>query len=138
MCQPLAADVMLRDILFHSCQRQRTRRFSHGADIFEQVFHRRANRIAVDGDDIVKILLAEAEGLVTDTFHRHAFGKQPDARQIDRMPGVQRGFQTGGVLCFHRDHFDLRHQLLDQHRYACGKPTAANRDKHAVQVCILL
>ena len=58
MSQTLAADVMLGDILFHPRQRQRAGRLRHRPHIFEQILHRRADSIAIDGDDIVQILLA--------------------------------------------------------------------------------
>jgi hypothetical protein len=54
------------------------------------------------------------------------------------MTGIQRRFQAGRVFRFNRDHFDLRHQLLDQHRHACRQTAAAHRDKHAVEMGILL
>ena len=58
MRQPFAANVVLGDIFFHSRQCQRARGFRHRAHIFEQVFHRRTYGIAIDGDDVVEILLA--------------------------------------------------------------------------------
>jgi hypothetical protein len=87
---------------------------------------------------IVQILLAQTEGFIADAFDRHAFGKQADARQIHRMAGVQRRLQAGRIFRFHRDHFDLRHQLLDQHRHARRQTAAAHRDEYAVDVGILL
>ena len=118
--QTLAADVVLRDVFFHPRQRQRAGRFRHRTHVFEQIFHRRADGIAVHRDDIVEIFPAQAEGFVANALHRHALGKQPDARQVDRMPGIQRRFQAGGVFRFHGNDFNLRHQLFDQHRHACG------------------
>ena len=73
--QALAANVVLGNIFFHSSQCQRTGRFRYRTHILEEIFHRRTDRIAVDGDDVVKILLAQTEGFVANTFYRHAFGK---------------------------------------------------------------
>ena len=58
MRQPFTANVVLSDVFFHPRQRQRAGGFRHCAHIFEQVFHRRTDGIAIDGDDVVKILLA--------------------------------------------------------------------------------
>ena len=118
--QTLAADVVLRDVFFHARQRQRAGGFRHRTHVFEQILHRRADSVAIHRDDIVEIFPAQAEGFVANALHRHALGKQPDARQVDRMPGIQRRFQAGGVFRFHGNDFDLRHQLFDQHRHACG------------------
>ena len=107
--QTLAADVVLRDVFFHARQRQRAGRFRHRPNVFEQIFHRRADRIAVHRDDIVEIFPAQAEGFVANALHRHALGEQPDARQIHRMSGVQRRLQASRVFRFNRNHFDLRH-----------------------------
>ena len=138
MRQPFTANVVLGDVFFHPCQRQRARGFSHRAYIFEQVFHRRTDGIAIDGDDVVKILLAQTEGFIADAFYRDAFSKQPHAGQINGMTRIQRCFQAGGVFRFHGDHFDLRHQLFDQHRYACRQTTAADWHKYAVEMGVLL
>ena len=70
---------MLSDIFFHPRQRQRPGRFCYRTHIFKQVFHRRADGIAIDGNDVVEILLAQTESLIADAFHRHAFGKKPNA-----------------------------------------------------------
>ncbi len=126
------------DVFFHARQRQRAGRFRHRTHVLEQIFHRRADGIAIHRDDIVEIFPAQAEGFVADTLHRHALGKQPDARQIDRMAGIQRRFQAGGVFRFDGNDFDLRHQLFDQHRHACGQAAAAHRHKDAVEMGILL
>ncbi len=80
MRQPLTLNVMLLDILFHARQRQRTRRLRYRAHILKQIFHGCADGIAVDGDDVINILLTESEGFAADTLDRNAFGKQPDAR----------------------------------------------------------
>ncbi len=95
MRQPLAFDPVLLDILFHARQRQRARGLRHSTDIFKQIFHRGTNGIAVDGDDVIDVFLTEPEGFGANPFHRHPFGKQPDARQIDRMTRLQRCFQAG-------------------------------------------
>ncbi len=118
--QTLAANVVLGDVFLHPRQRQRAGGFRHRTHVFEQIFHRRADSVAVDGDDIVEILLAQAERFVANALHRHALGEQPDARQIYRMSRVQRRLQAGRVFRFNRNHFDLRHQLFDQHRHTCG------------------
>ena len=73
--QAFAANIMLSDIFFHSRQCQRAGRFCYRTHVFKQVFHRRADGIAINGDDVVEILLTETESLITDTFNRHAFGK---------------------------------------------------------------
>ena len=138
MSQSLAANIVLGDIFLHPRQRQGAGRLCHRPHIFEQILHRRANSVAVDGDDVVQILLAQTEGFIADAFDRHAFGKQADARQIHRMTGIQRRLQAGRIFRFHRYHFNLRHQLLDQHRHACRQAAAAHRDEHAVDVGILL
>ena len=138
MSQTLAADVMLGDILFHPRQRQRAGGLRYRPHIFEQIFHRRADSIAIDGDDVVQILLAYTERFIADALHRHAFSEQTDARQIHRVTGIQRRFQTRRIFRFDRYHFNLRHQLLDKHRHACRQTAAANRDEYAVNVGILL
>ena len=79
MRQAFAANIMLSDIFFHPRQRQRPGRFSHRAYVFKQVFHRRADGIAIDSNDVVEILLTQTESLIADTFNRYAFGKEPDA-----------------------------------------------------------
>ena len=79
MRQTLAADVVLRDVFLHPRQRQRAGRFRYRTHIFEQIFHCGANGVAVDGDNIVEILLAKTEGFIANAFNRHAFSKQPDA-----------------------------------------------------------
>ena len=118
--QTLATNIVLGDVFFHSRQRQRAGRFRHRTHILEEIFHRRADSVAVDGDDIVEILLAQTERFIANALHRHALGEQPDARQIHRMASVQRLLQAGRVFRFNRNHFDLRHQLFDQHRHTCG------------------
>ena len=138
MSQSLAANIVLGDIFLHPRQRQRAGRLRHRPHIFEQIFHRRANSVAVDSDDVVQILLAQTEGFIADALHRHAFSKQTDARQIHRMAGIQRRFQTRRIFRFHRYHFNLRHQLLDQHRHARRQTAAAHRDEYTVDVGILL
>ncbi|CAB5619288.1 Uncharacterised protein [Escherichia coli] len=138
MRQTLTAYVVLSDVFFHPRQRQRPGRFRYRAHIFKQVFHRRTDRIAIDGNNVVEIFLAQTEGFVTDTFYRHAFSKETHARQIHRMTGIQRRLQAGGVFGFDGNHFDLRHQLFDQHRHARRQTATAHRHKHAVEVCVLL
>ncbi len=138
MRQTFTANVVLGDVFFHARQRQRPGRLRHRTYIFEQVFHRRADSIAIHGDDIVEIFLAQAEGFITDALHRHAFSKETHARQVNRMAGIQRRFQAGRIFGFYRNHFDLRHQLFNQHSYTRRQTTAANRHKHAVKVRILL
>ena len=138
MRQTLAANIMLGDIFFHPRQRQRPGRLRHRAYIFEQVFHCRANSIAIHGNNIVEVFLAQTEGFIANTFHRHAFGKETNTRQIHRMTGIQRRFQTGRIFRFHGNHFDLRHQLFYQHCHARRQTTAANWHKNAVKVSILL
>ncbi len=118
--QTFAANVVLGDVFLHPRQRQRAGRFRHRTYIFEQIFHRRADSVTINRDDIVEILLAQTERFVANALHRHALGEQPDARQIHRMSGVQRRLQAGRVFRFNRNHFDLRHQLFDQHRHTCG------------------
>ena len=54
------------------------------------------------------------------------------------MTGIQRRFQAGRIFRFNGDHFDLRHQLFDEHRHACRQSTAANRHEYAVEMRILL
>ena len=54
------------------------------------------------------------------------------------MTRIQRGFQTGRILGLNRNDFDLRHQLLDQHRHARCQTAAAHRDEYAVNMGILL
>ncbi|GDU93941.1 hypothetical protein ExPUPEC79_02780 [Escherichia coli] len=54
------------------------------------------------------------------------------------MTRIQRRFQAGGVFRFNGDHFDLRHQLFDQHRHTRRQTAAADRHKHAVKMGILL
>ncbi len=119
MRQTFAANVVLGNVLFHPRQRQRTGWFRHRAHILEQIFHCRTDSVAIDSDDVVEILLAQTEGFVADTFHRHAFSKEANTRQIDRLTGIQRRFQAGRVFSFNGNHFDLRHQLFDQHRHTC-------------------
>lgn len=76
------------------------------AHILEQIFHRRADGVAIDGDDVVEIFLARAEGFIPNALHRHALGKQPDARQVYQILH-QRRLQAGEVFRF-SDDFDLR------------------------------
>ncbi len=95
MRKTFALDIVLLDVFLHARQRQRARRFRNGAYILKQVFHGRANRIAVYRDDAIQIFLTQAECLIADTLHRHAFRKQPNARQIYRFTRVQRRFQAG-------------------------------------------
>ena len=54
------------------------------------------------------------------------------------MACVQRRLQASRIFRLHRDHFDLRHQLLDQHRHARCQTAAAHRDEYAVNMGILL
>lgn len=54
------------------------------------------------------------------------------------MAGIQRRFQTCRVFRFYRYHFNLRHQLLDQHRHARRQTATAHRDEYTVDVGILL
>ena len=54
------------------------------------------------------------------------------------MTGIQRRFQTGRVFRLNGNHFDLRHQLFDQHRYARREAATANRHEDAVEMRILL
>ncbi len=54
------------------------------------------------------------------------------------MTGFQRRFQAGGILRFDGNHFDLRHQLFDQYRYARRQAAAANRHKDTIEMRILL
>ncbi len=138
MGQTLAANVVLRDVFLHPRQRQRTGWLCHRAHILEEVLHRRADSVAINGDDVVEIFLADAEGFIPDAFHRHAFGKQPDAREIHRMTGIQRRLQAGRVFRFHGNDFDLRHQLFDQHRDPCRQPAPTDRNKHPIEMGILL
>ncbi len=93
--QPLAANVVLGDVLLHARQGQRAGGFRHRPHIFEQILHGGADRVAVDGNDIVEILPADAEGFVADAFNRHPFGKEPNPGQIHRLSGIQRRFQAG-------------------------------------------
>ncbi|MNP22844.1 hypothetical protein D3C76_1155320 [compost metagenome] len=113
MRQALALDVVLLNVFLQPGQCQRAGGFGNGTHVFKQIFDRRADSVAVDGDHVVQIFPAQAEGFITDALHRHAFGKQSDSRQIYRMPGIQRRAQAGGVFRLHADHFDLRHQLFD-------------------------
>ncbi len=73
--QPFTADIVLGDVLLHARQSQCAGRFCYRPHILEQILHGGADRVAVDGNDIVEILPAEAEGLVADAFNRHPFGK---------------------------------------------------------------
>ena len=54
------------------------------------------------------------------------------------MTRIQRCFQAGGVFRFYGDHFDLWHQLFDQHRNARRQPAAADWHKYAVEMGVLL
>lgn len=54
------------------------------------------------------------------------------------MTRIQRGFQTGRILGLNRNDLNLRHQLFDQHRHARRKTAAADRDKYAIDMGILL
>ena len=119
MRQTFTANIVLGDVFFHPRQRQRPGRLSHRTYILEQVFHCRTNSIAIDSDNIVEIFLAQTEGFIANTFHRYAFGKETHTRQIHRMTGIQRRFQAGRIFRFHGNHFDLRHQLFNQHRNTC-------------------
>lgn len=136
--QTLALNVVLLNVLFQPRQRQRAGRFGNGTHVLEQIFDRCANGVAVHSDYVVQIFTAQAEGFVADTLHRHAFGEQPDARQIHRLAGIQRRAQAGGVFRFDADHFDLRHQLLDQHRHPGGQAAAADRHEDPIQMRVLL
>nr|VUD28002.1 Uncharacterised protein [Salmonella sp. NCTC 7297] len=110
--QAFAANIVLGDIFFHPRQRQRAGRLRHRTHIFKQIFHRRADSVAIHGDNIIKVFLTQPERFVADAFYRHAFSKQPNAREIHWMTDFQRRFQAGGILRFDGNNVDLRHQLV--------------------------
>ncbi|KUQ35123.1 threonine dehydratase [Enterobacter hormaechei subsp. xiangfangensis] len=90
--QTLAADIVLGDVFLHPRQRQRAGGFRHRTYVFEQIFHRRADSVAVDGDDIVEILLAQAERFVANALHRHALGEQREALLAVTIPEEKGSF----------------------------------------------
>ncbi len=83
--------------------------------------HRRTDRIAIDGDDVVEILLAKRKVSSPMRFTATPSANSPSAadQPDDPHPALLSGRRS---LRFYGDHFDLRHQLFDQHRHAAARP----------------
>ncbi len=97
--------------IFSSLPAPARQRVQPPAYIFEQVFHRRTDGIAIDGEMSSRYSWHKRKvsspmrftGRLQQTAPRAA--DQPD----DPHPAC---FQAGGVFRFYGDHFDLRHHCL--------------------------
>ncbi len=84
-------------------------------------FHRRTYGIAIDGDDVVEILLHKRKVsspmrfTATPSANSPRVADQPDDLHPAPLSG-RRSFR------FHGNHFDLRHQLFDQYRQPAARP----------------
>ncbi len=79
--------------------------------IFEQVFHRRTDGIAIDGD--VSSRYSWHKRKVSSPMRFTAHLRQTAPRVADQPDDLHSApFQAGGVFRFHGNHFDLRHQCL--------------------------
>ncbi len=86
------------------------------------VFHRRADRVAIDRNNVAEIPRTGGRFRRRCVLPPRLSANQPNAREIplddSRLPTCHCGGING-------NYFDLRHQLLDQYRHA-AKAAAAN------------
>ncbi len=87
----------------------------------EQVFHRRTDGIAIDGDDVVRYSWHKRK--VSSPMRFTATPSQTAPRGADQRDDLhQVPLSGGGIFRFHGDHFDLRHQLFDRTATPAARP----------------
>ena len=112
--------------------------FSYRAHILKQILNRSANLIGANNHQIIQVAATQAESFIPYALNGHALGIGTNALQSDRLTSLNSGAQTARILRLYRNHFHLRHQLLNHHRNASCQTATAHGHKHVSKGRILL
>nr|GEU28525.1 hypothetical protein [Tanacetum cinerariifolium] len=111
---------------------QRAGRLQDAAGVREHVLDGGADGVGIDNDDVIDILLGEAEGFLAHQAHGRAVRKQADVRQRDAFAGLDAAGHGVRIHGLHADDLDVRADRLDVAGNAGNQPAAADGDKNCV------
>ena len=112
--------------------------FGDSAGVVKEVFHRRADFIGADGDEVIHMLLDEFIGEFARHFHRDAVGEDADVVQRLARAAAHSGGHGGGILWLDADDFDIRTQAFRQYGDASEQATAAAGHEDGIDVVRML
>src|SRR5579863_1394646 len=109
----------------------------YGGGIGRQQFHRLADFVFGDGDDVVNIGADVLEVDLADTLGAQAVGdgaRDLLGRELDDFSGVEAGLGVGGQFRLDADHVNFRICQLDRRGDAADQASAANGAKDGFDV----
>ena len=121
-----------RRVLLDARHRQGAGGLRDGARVLEDVLNCGANLIGGHEQDLIDVLLGEAESLLADAAHRDAVGEDADAIQRHAPAGTQRFEHSGRVLGLDADDLDPRIQRFRVGRNPGDQTAAADRNEDRV------
>ena len=111
---------------------QRAGRFQDGARIRKHILDGGADGVRVDDDDVIDILLRQAEGFLAHQAHRRAVRKQAHVGQGHPFARFQRARHGVRIDRLHADDLDVGANLFHVRRHAGDQAAAADGDEDGV------